>query len=130
MRFPAGPVACTRGSGANGCLKGKSAMHVVPRSSSRTTLMFVSLILSLVTLFLSTSWGADEPHAESQTSARSAPNPLRNAYFGDIHVHTSYSLDAYALGNRNDPRAAYRFGRGETIALPGGAESHLQTPLR
>ena len=28
-----------------------------------------------------------------------APNPERNAYFGETHVHTSWSLDAFAIGN-------------------------------
>ena len=60
---------------------------------------------------------------------RPVPNPLRNAYFGDLHVHTSYSLDSYAMGNRNDPRVAYRYGRGEPVTLPGGARSQLRIPL-
>jgi hypothetical protein len=27
-------------------------------------------------------------------------NPLRDAYFGETHVHTSWSLDAWTMGNR------------------------------
>jgi hydrogenase/urease accessory protein HupE len=45
-------------------------------------------------------------------------NPLKNAYFGDLHVHTSYSFDAYALDTRNTPADAYRFARGEAVSLP------------
>ena len=65
----------------------------------------------------------------SQPAPVAAPNPLRNAYFGDLHVHTSYSLDAYIGGNRNDPRAAYRFGRGEPVVLTGGVKNQLRVPL-
>ena len=65
---------------------------------------------------------------DAQQSGQS-PNPSRNAYFGDLHVHTSYSLDAYSFGNRNDPRSAYRYGRGEAVTLPGGIKSQLRTPL-
>jgi hypothetical protein len=66
--------------------------------------------------------------ASGQTPS-AQPNPQRNAYFGDLHVHTSYSLDAYIGGNRNDPRAAYRFGRGEAVTLQGNVRSQLAAPL-
>ena len=36
-------------------------------------------------------------------------DPLKNVYFGDLHVHTSLSFDAYIAGNRIDPTQAYRF---------------------
>jgi hypothetical protein len=88
-----------------------------------------SLLLCLTLLSACASWGADGTKAHSQAATHPAPNPLRNAYFGDLHVHTSYSLDAYSFGNRNDPRMAYRFGRGEAIVLPGGVESQLKAAL-
>ncbi|MGE0791104.1 MAG: DUF3604 domain-containing protein [Sandaracinaceae bacterium] len=57
-------------------------------------------------------------------------NPLRDPFFGDLHVHTALSFDANAYGTRARPRDAYRFARGETIDLPpydamGVASRHL-----
>ena len=42
-------------------------------------------------------------------------NPLRNAYFGDLHVHTALSIDAYRQEVRTLPRDAYAFARGEAV---------------
>jgi hypothetical protein len=44
----------------------------------------------------------------------------RQAYYGDLHLHTSYSFDAYVLfGAKVDPDAAYRFARGESVDFLG-----------
>jgi len=45
-------------------------------------------------------------------------SPLRNAYFGDLHVHTTYSWDGAGRGMNTSPDQAYRFARGEKIGLP------------
>ena len=42
-------------------------------------------------------------------------NVDRNAYFGDLHVHTYLSNDAYISNARRTPDDAYRFARGEAI---------------
>src|SRR6202047_4651828 len=47
-------------------------------------------------------------------------NPEREAYYGDLHLHTSYSFDAYILfGAKVDPQNAYRFGRGDAVNYLG-----------
>ena len=55
-------------------------------------------------------------------------NPLKEAYFGEQHLHTAYSLDAYIGGARLRPADAYRFARGEEVAV-GGQKVRLETPL-
>lgn len=45
--------------------------------------------------------------------------PLRQPFFGETHVHTSYSFDAYVYSTRNDPNAAYQFAKGTAVTLPG-----------
>lgn len=49
-----------------------------------------------------------------------AVHPEREAYYGDLHLHTSYSFDAYVLlGTKVDPDAAYRFAKGEPVEVVG-----------
>ena len=47
-------------------------------------------------------------------------NPLNNVYFGDLHIHSSLSADAYLFGNRRDLDATYRFAKGESAELATG----------
>ena len=63
--------------------------------------------------------------AETQTDAQSTErtagyNEDRNAYFGDLHIHTRSSFDAYIFNVRRTADDAYRFARGDTITHPSG----------
>jgi hypothetical protein len=55
------------------------------------------------------------PPAEEPCPER---NPLRNVYFGDLHVHTRNSFDAYLWDTRTTPTQAYEFARGQPLSLP------------
>ena len=50
---------------------------------------------------------------------------LRRPFFGDTHVHTTYSFDANSQDTRNTPRDAYRLAKGEKVGLqPYDAEGN------
>ncbi len=50
-------------------------------------------------------------------------------YFGDTHLHTSYSTDAGMMGCRLGPEEAYRFARGEEVTSSTGVRARLLRPL-
>ena len=56
-------------------------------------------------------------------------NEDRNAYFGDTHIHTKYSFDAYIFGTTATPDDAYRFAQGDTIQHPLGFDMKIKEPL-
>ena len=61
--------------------------------------------------------------------------PVRNDYpsqvfWGDTHVHTNQSPDAFTFGNRQiSPEQAYRFARGEMVVSQTGIKAKLARPL-
>jgi hypothetical protein len=54
-----------------------------------------------------------------------AQNRDRNAYFGDLHVHTKLSFDAYIFNVRATPDDAYRYAKGESIHHASGYDVRL-----
>lgn len=55
------------------------------------------------------------------------PNPLKNAYFGDLHLHTRNSFDAYIFNVRASPDEAYAYAKGGTIKHAAGFEMKLNS---
>jgi hypothetical protein len=50
-------------------------------------------------------------------------------FYGDSHVHTSYSTDAGLFGNTIGPDEAYRFAKGEVVVSSTGVKARLQRKL-
>jgi len=71
---------------------------------------------SLVILSLATNgWGAEQE---------------REAYYGETHVHTSWSFDAFTFGNtKTTPADAYEYAKGKPIEHPDGYQIKITTPL-
>lgn len=56
-------------------------------------------------------------------------NLAEGVYWGDTHLHTSYSTDAGMMGNTLGPDDAYRFARGEEVIASHGMRVRLIRPL-
>lgn len=55
-------------------------------------------------------------------------NPLKQAYYGETHMHTAYSLDAFIGGTRQTPDDAYRAAKGESVIVNGQPHA-IRRPL-
>jgi hypothetical protein len=69
---------------------------------------------------------SDRKISYSPYPSKTFPNRV---YFGDTHLHTSYSADAGMAGAIVGPEEAYRFARGEEVSSNGGLRVKLQRPL-
>ena len=59
-----------------------------------------------------------------------ADEDLTELFWGDTHVHSSYSLDANLFNNHTlGPEVAYRFAKGERVTTDAGATAKLARPL-
>jgi hypothetical protein len=69
-----------------------------------------------------------EPRAPEYSPYLDYTYPDR-VFFGDTHVHTSYSTDAGMIGNVLGPDEAYRFAKGEIVTSSAGVRARLLRPL-
>jgi len=80
----------------------------------------------IVTALAAFSPNASAGESYSPHVDRSYPTRV---YWGDTHLHTYLSGDAYTLGTLITPDDAYRFAGGETVRATGGEEVRLRRPL-
>ena len=96
--------------------------------------LFIILLLGLLWFFkLRTT---EQPYIDLSpittkvNSAKTADfNENRNAYFGDLHVHTSWSFDAFIFNVRTSPDDAYNFAKGKPIPHASGKPIQITRPL-
>jgi opacity protein-like surface antigen len=67
--------------------------------------------------------------ASAQAAALPPANPENNAYFGNLHIHTSWSFDGFTNGSKTTPTDAYAWAQGRTITGSGGPDMQIRTPL-
>ena len=95
---------------------------------------YQAYLIILFILFMTgacTSEKTTEQTSEQQ-EAFSSPaveeNPLKEAYFGEQHLHTGASMDAFIAGTRLTPDDAYRFAKGEEVMVNGSLHK-IKRPL-
>ena len=71
------------------------------------------------------------PHADPELpySPYASGSTRTRVFWGDTHLHTSYSMDAGAFGARLGPEDAYRFARGEQVESTTAGKVRLARPL-
>jgi len=90
------------------------------------------LLLSVSLIALSSNVAAQDTPPVAPTADYS-PYPAQDfpnqVFFGDTHLHTTYSADAGLIGNTLGPDEAYRFAKGETVTSSTGLPARLSRPL-
>ena len=91
------------------------------------------LAIAVCAAALLTGCGPQTPAASTQAEQAPAPaarppaNPLKNAYFGDLHLHTRNSFDAYIFNVRASPDEAYAYAKGGTIKHATGVDMKMDS---
>lgn len=71
---------------------------------------------------------SEPPAPVAQAAAEIIRTPTKTALFGDLHIHTENSFDAFIFGTRASPNDAYAFARGRTIDNGAGTPITLSGP--
>jgi hypothetical protein len=102
----------------------------------RETLRLVALaILVLATPAMAQDTGTPDPEVLQETHPQRPYSPYAGGavptrvFFGDTHLHTSFSMDAGAFGARLGPEDSYRLARGEEIESSTAGRVRLARPL-
>src|SRR5688572_4727275 len=117
------------------CALSEPLAQVVEREKPTVNSTTRCLIIASASAVLLASRAVPAQDAPGPTDKKISysPYPKKNfpnrVYFGDTHLHTSYSTDAGMIGNTLGPEEAYRFARGDEVKSSTGLPARLQRPL-
>lgn len=71
----------------------------------------------------------DSRTAQAASDSEVTSGPADKLLWGDTHLHTANSIDAFGFGVKLGPEDALRFARGEEVTATGGMKAQLERPL-
>lgn len=86
----------------------------------------LALVVALLALAACQRTGSINGKTDADIKLTAYPERV---YWGDTHLHTSNSVDAFAFGAKLGPEDALRFARGEEVTATGGLKAKLDRPL-
>jgi len=101
----------------------------------KNTILSLMIIASLLVVSCTNQTSKEPTNPPTETaetvSKEIQKNPNRNLYWGDTHLHTNYSSDAFLFGTiMASPDEAYRFAKGEVMVYPPtGEKIKIRKPL-
>lgn len=90
---------------------------------TRTTRCLMCALVCVIQVAWSPSVSASDQHCPYFESGS------KQVYWGDLHVHSGYSLDAWGYGTSATPAQAFAFARGGVLELANSTEIQLDRPL-
>jgi hypothetical protein len=93
----------------------------------------IAILIAVIALFIKCSNNKSGQNADSTAVAKSgenlpAPNPEKNCYFGDLHLHTALSYDGFLFKTNTKPEDSYRYAMGDSVNYMG-MMVHRNAPL-
>jgi hypothetical protein len=99
----------------------------MPCGTAKSARNRIYTILGVLALIVAPLAGAEPAGEPGRITGK--PNPLKNVYFGEQHMHTQNSFDAYTVGVRGTWAEAYEFALGKPSKLSTtGEKMQRKTP--
>jgi len=98
------------------------------RSRTRIPCVALACLLAAASAVAGDDVPSTQPGKRQYSPYPTQTHPNR-VYFGDTHLHTTYSADAGMIGNTLGPDEAYRFAKGEVVKSSTGLRARLARPL-